>query len=183
MGTLRAASRIGFSAWRSLIPRRDEYVPPKGKANLLPGSPKWNRGWPVIACAFAFAILAASVVAAHLIAHAEYSRSFDSPASIEVRAHAAAIAASVEPWNRGFVARAHLLTLWVEGKDLLEAGDYNAAVDVLDSAYRQDVGNVELLALYQQAQAVQAEETNRKAHLQHGHEGPGGTLLPEDVER
>ncbi len=41
----------------------------------------------------------------------------------------------------------------------------------------------DLLALYREAQAVQSLETNRKAHLQHGHEGPGGTLRPTDVER
>jgi hypothetical protein len=72
---------------------------------------------------------------------------------------------------------------WLRGKQLLDAGDYNGAIATLDAAYRLDIGDAELLALYRQAQDAQALATNRKAHLQHGHEGPGGTLTPDQIER
>jgi hypothetical protein len=75
------------------------------------------------------------------------------------------------------------MSLWTQGEALLAAGDYNAAVDTLRLAYVAEVGNSELLALFKRAQAAQALATNKKAHLQHAHEGPGGTLRPEDVER
>ena len=50
-------------------------------------------------------------------------------------------------------------------------------------AYRNAVGDAEMLAYFKRIQAAWALDTNRKAHLQHGHEGPGGTLKPSDIER
>jgi hypothetical protein len=75
------------------------------------------------------------------------------------------------------------MVLWEQGQRHLAAGDYNRAVELLGEAYKADVGNSELLDLFKRAQITQALATNRKAHLQHAHEGPGGTLRPQDVER
>ena len=99
------------------------------------------------------------------------------------RADSARLAARLEPWNAEYARSARVLGLWELGQRQLDAGDYNGAVDSLRVAYGNDVGNSALLALFKRAQATQALATNRKAHLQHGHEGPGGTLRPEDIER
>ena len=99
------------------------------------------------------------------------------------RSAAARFAARIEPWDSRLVGRARVLARWEEGQRMLDAGNYNGAVEALREAYAGDVGNPELLTIFKRAQAEQALETNRKAHLQHGHEGPGGTLAPEDVER
>ena len=95
----------------------------------------------------------------------------------------AARAAALEPFNRAFTTRDLVFRKWVLGKRLLDSGDYEGAIAALDIAYRNDIGDAELLALYHKAQDVQSEATNRKAHLQHGHEGPGGTLTPDQIER
>ena len=74
------------------------------------------------------------------------------------------------------------MVYWLTGQQLLDAGDYLRPVTVLREAYRRDVGDKELLALFKRAQDIQAIATNKKAHLQHGHEGPGSSLRPQDVE-
>jgi hypothetical protein len=132
-----------------------------------------------VAVALALTLAAAGL---HLAAGAAASRAYTA-ATLSERAAAARLASGLEPWDRDLARQASVLTLWDEGERLLEVGDYNAAVDTLREAYRADVGNAELLALFKEAQEIQALDTNRKAHLQHGHEGPGGTLGPEDLER
>jgi tetratricopeptide (TPR) repeat protein len=118
----------------------------------------------------------------HYAARAFFDRA-NAPGSLTARADSARIAAVLEPWNGEFARSARVLRLWATGQRLLDAGDYNGAVDTLREAYSSDIGNAELLALFKRAQATQALETNKKAHLQHGHEGPGGTLQPGDIER
>jgi hypothetical protein len=69
------------------------------------------------------------------------------------------------------------------GTLLLRTGDYNGAVVVLGETYRMAVGDPAILAAFKRAQELQASATNKKAHLQHGHEGPGGVLRPDQIER
>jgi len=116
-------------------------------------------------------------------AQGAYHSSFDRALPVEYRAAAASRAHALAPWNAAYEQRSRMLAVWVLGEQQLARGDYEAAVATLDTAYRLDVGDPELLALDHQAQDAQALATNRKAHLQHGHEGPGGTLRPQDVER
>lgn len=132
----------------------------------------------------AFAVTALAIgLAAHAAAVSAYSRSFDTRSALAERASAADTAARLEPWNSQYRTRQAVLGGWLRGQQLLDAGKYNEAVAVLTEAYRLDVGNRGLLAIFVRAQDAQARETNRKAHLQHGHEGPGGTLTPGDLER
>jgi hypothetical protein len=141
-------------------------------------SPARGRLAVVVILGVSATVLAATML--HVTATAA-ARSAQEPGILTARAESAQLAAKIEPWNPGFVRRAHVLQLWVSGQRLLDA--YNGAYEALREAYAEDVGNAELLALFRRAQAVQALATNRKAHLQHGHEGPGGTLRPEDIER
>lgn len=66
---------------------------------------------------------------------------------------------------------------------LVPALSQRARAARLATAYRGDVGNAPLLALSKRAQHIQSDETVRKAHLRHGHDGPGGTLNPWDIAR
>ena len=140
-----------------------------------------NRHRAVLAIATALAVLLVAL-ALHVTAVAA-SRRAQEPGGLARRAGAARLAAKLEPWNTEFARRARVLGLWELGQRQLDAGDYNGAVDTLGVAYAHDVGNAALLELFKRAQATQALASNRKAHLQHGHEGPGGTLRPQDIER
>jgi len=128
------------------------------------------------------ALAVTAVLCAHAVALSASSRSAQ-PGDLTDRASSALLAARLEPWSSEYDRDARVLTLWANGQAALSAGDYARAVDLLSDAYRLDVGNGELLELFREAQAEQALSTNRKAHLQHGHEGPGGVLRPEDLER
>jgi uncharacterized protein HemY len=129
------------------------------------------------------ALLLIALVSGGAAAETSYRRTFNPHLSLEQRVDDARTARLLAPWSRAHRTREFVMVRWLAGRRLLDSGDYNAAVDVLREAYRRDVGDNELLVLFVKAQDVQASETNRKAHLQHGHEGPGGTLRPEDVER
>lgn len=125
------------------------------------------------ALAFALAVLIASAAIWHVFATSLYARSFMPQVPLADRASAASIAGRLEPWNARYTTRAMVMTGWLRGERLLEAGDYNAAVDVLAVAYRLDVGDQELLLLFREAQEVQSLKTVGKAHIQHGHDAPG----------
>jgi hypothetical protein len=146
-----------------------------------PATPRMHGLGGGVAIAAALAVLLAAL-ALHFTAVAAAQRAQE-PGPLARQAESARLAARLEPWNTEYARSARILGLWELGKQQLDAGDYNAAVDSLRVAYRNDIGNMALLALFRQAQATQALATNRKAHLQHGHEGPGGTLRPEDIER
>ncbi len=151
---------------------------------MNPSDPATHRGHVRrggVATVVALAVLLAAL-ALHLTAMAASQRAQE-PGSLARQADSAQLAAKLEPWNAEYARRSRVLGLWELGQRQLDAGDYNAAVDSLRVAYRNDVGNTALLALFKRAQATQTLATNRKAHLQHGHEGPGGTLTPEDIER
>lgn len=130
----------------------------------------------------AVVILAVVALSVHAIAVSSYRASIGN-GPISQRAESAQTAARLEPFRREFAAHAKHLTLWARGADLLKAGDYNRAVATLNQALRTGPDEPGLVALYREASRVQSIETVKKAHLQHGHEGPGGTLAPEDIER
>lgn len=127
--------------------------------------------------------LAASAVALHLRAQSTYRASLATGAALESRFADAYAAAALEPWNATYAQRKRLVAAWLRADTLLASGDYKGAVALLSSATGDTPAEPDLLALYREAQAVQSLETNRKAHLQHAHEGPGGTLRPTDIER
>ena len=141
-----------------------------------------SRNRLVVVAVLVAVIAIAVATAVHVAAVTAYRRAQE-PGDLARRVAAARQAAVLEPWNAQFVRRSRLMQQWARGKRMLDAGDYNGAVEELGDAYARDLGNLELLAQYKLAQETQALETNRKAHLQHGHEGPGGTLRPEDIER
>jgi len=128
-------------------------------------------------------VLALLVGAWLLVAAVSYQRSFSAEIPLVQRADFAQAAGTMEPWNRQYTTRALVMEQWQRGAALLADGDYNGAIAALDIAYRNDIGDEQLLALYHKAQDTQALATNRKAHLQHGHEGPGGTLTEQQIER
>ena len=141
-----------------------------------------RRAAAIVSLAVAATLLAG--LALHLTASsAERHASGSGSGSLAERTAQARLATRLEPWNPRFAHRAYVMQLWEAGQRDLAAGDYNGAVELLRQAYRADVGNAELLDLFLRAQATQTLATNRKAHLQHAHEGPGGTLRPQDVER
>jgi hypothetical protein len=142
-----------------------------------------RRGrWLAVVAAAAVA-LAIAAIAWHAYATLSYQRSFDAKLSLIARRDAAARAAHMEPWDAHFATRATVMRLWQHGSALLAQGAALPAMLELGEAYRLDVGDKELLALFKQSQAQLDYDSNRKAHLQHGHEGPGGTLRPQDLER
>lgn len=127
-------------------------------------------------------VLAAAILIAHAAAVYAYRMSLgDAP--IARRASYALTAARIEPFRAEYVAHSDHLRGWAAGARLLDSGDYNRAVAVLSAALGTGPDEPDLVALYRKASRIQALETNKKAHLQHGHEGPGGTLRPEDIER
>lgn len=132
------------------------------------------------------ALLCVLLVAAavwHLRAQAAYRASFAAGVPTMSRFADAHTAAALEPWDSRSAARRRYVAAWLRAETLLGAGDYKSAVILLSATMGSTPAEPDLLELYRRAQEVQALETNRKAHLQHGHEGPGGTLRPTDIER
>lgn len=119
----------------------------------------------------------------HAHAGTEFRASSSLGLPVEARYVRAHMAAALEPWNARYAARSQYVAAWLRGDTLLAAGAYNEAVALLSETIGRTLAEPDLLALYHQAQAAQAVDTNRKAHLQHAHEGPGGTLTPADIER
>lgn len=128
-------------------------------------------------------LLVSSFSATAIAANAAYRRSLDGSRTLGERLSDARVARCLAPWSAGYRTHEYVLAHWLGGRNLLEAGDYSGAVEELRLAYRNDVGDGPLLALFKRAQEIESLATNRKAHLQHGHEGPGSTLRPQDVER
>ena len=125
------------------------------------------------------AILLVVALAWHAFATWQLYLSRDARATLDARLSAARTATSMEPWNP--TARAD--HGYIVSQQLLVQGRYREAVEVMATAYKYAIGDAELLAYFKRVQEVWAVDTNRKAHLQHGHESPGGALKPGDVER
>ncbi len=146
------------------------------------------QAWPSTARrAAALAVVAlllfgAGAGAASWFADRAYGRTFDASRSLEARVADAQTARCLAPWSGTYRTREFVMVVWLGGKQRLDAGDYSGAVSALRQAYRRAVGDAELLGLFKRAQEVQAIATTKKAHLQHGHEGPGSSLTPQDVE-
>ncbi|NTU71396.1 MAG: hypothetical protein HGB10_06220 [Coriobacteriia bacterium] len=119
----------------------------------------------------------------HLAATSAHRASTQTGITARARYERAFVASALEPFDPRFSAREALVASWLRAQTLLAAGDYNAAMHTLESIVGRTHAEPDLLLLYREAQATQTAETNRKAHLQHGHEGPGGTLTPGDIER
>jgi hypothetical protein len=128
------------------------------------------------------AVLAVAIVATAVLAAAagfSYLRAGDTSLPLAARYSAATQALKLVPWLPAVRARQgylHSQVLFGEGRLL-------AATDAIAAAYRDAVGDPVLLAWFRKMQDALALNSNRKAHLQHGHEGPGGTLKPSDIER
>ncbi|MDR3685927.1 MAG: hypothetical protein P4L93_03060 [Coriobacteriia bacterium] len=129
------------------------------------------------------AVILVAALAVHLAAGSAYRRSFSASLPLTQRATAAEQASGLEPWDSRYATRAVVMRKWLHGSILLSQDAALPAMLELADAYRLDVGDAELLALFQKAQQQLSLDTNRKAHLQHAHEGPGGTLRPQDVLR
>lgn len=143
-----------------------------------PRTPRTQRRAATALVAVVLAAVVVLAVAWFGAAEIAYRASFSARSDLARREACARAAQRIDPWSRRYHAR----VTWLAGDAALAAGDYNRAVVLLGEAYRDQVGNRALLADFRRAQDLQALETNRKAHLQHGHEGPGGTLAPGDVE-
>jgi hypothetical protein len=123
-------------------------------------------------------LLVGLVLYGHVTAGNALGRSHDASLSLQQRLASAREARRLEPWRPAARSQAALL----EGTILVQQNDLDAAKRVLKAAYLQDRGNVELRALLADVNRQIEVRDARKAHQQHGHEGPGGSLAPEDVE-
>lgn len=114
----------------------------------------------------------------HAIALSAYAASKDAPTLAE-RAAGANRAASLEPWNRTFEVRA----IRLQAERLFDEREYDAAHALMQPVIAAGDGGREFVAYYHEVTRVWADKSSAKAHLQHGHEGPGGTLTTSDIER
>lgn len=64
---------------------------------------------------------------------------------------------------------------------LFEAGELEAAKEVLVEAWALDRDNTELREQMREINEAMVVRDSRKAHVLHGREGPGGELAPEDL--
>jgi len=132
------------------------------------------------AALFALALITTIAVIAgyHGYAHAAYRASFDN-APLAQRLESASRAAGLEPWIRIFEVR----RIRLEAERFFLAEDYDAAHGLMQPIIAAREGDAEFIEYYHVVNAEWVPASARKAHQQHGHEGPGGTLRPEDVER
>lgn len=151
---------------------------PVPEAEQVPRRPRVRAF--VVALALGVVLLAAAA-GVHVWATSAYSGSYSTSVPLEQRAAGAALAHRLEPWDERFATRATVMQEWLRGAQLLAQARYLPAVDALADAYRRDVGERELLALFVKSQELLTLNTNWKAHVQHAREGPGGSLRPQDV--
>ena len=144
---------------------------PREAPERLPGCA--GAGLAVIALVFAL------LLGWHAVASWNILVARDPGTSLDAEVKAAATARAMEPWNPATRAADG----YARSQKAYFQGHYPQAVDAMAEAYKDAIGDPEMLAYFKHIQAVMALATNRKAHLQHGHEGPGGTLKPGDIER
>ncbi len=134
----------------------------------------------------AAALMLVLAAALHGFGWWQFQRAADASLPTSQRLAAADTARRLEPFQAGWRARyGALRAQW--GYERAQAfyvqGKLTPAVDAMAEAYKYAVGNQVYLTYFTKLQDEWAAATNRKAHLQHGHEGPGGTLAPKDIER
>jgi len=129
---------------------------------------------------FSLAVITAVALltAYHGVAHAAFRAALgDRP--LETRIASAQRAFTLEPWNSSFEIR----LVRVKAERLFLAKDYDAAHSLMQPIVAAGDADAEFIAFYRAVNAEWIPWSAGKAHQQHGHEGPGGTLRPEDVER
>lgn len=131
-----------------------------------------------IACSLALIAAITLIAAYHGFAHTAYRSSFASQ-PFAARIDSASRAIALEPWNRTFEVR----RMRLEAERLFLAEEYDAAHALMQPVIAAREGDAEFVEYYHVVNAEWGAASARKAHQQHGHEGPGGTLRPEDVER
>jgi hypothetical protein len=130
--------------------------------------------------ALVIALLAVCAIAAlgtHLTAMRDLARSRDSSLALAARAQQAERAARLEPFRTDL----HSWSAELHGELLLRNGKLEEARSLLIAAYARDRSNTELRAVLRKVNLARIVRDSRKAHQQHGHEGPGGTLRPQDL--
>lgn len=133
-----------------------------------------------IALAATFTVLAvlAMFMTYHGVAFGAYRASFGD-ASLETRLANAERAVQLEPWNHSFEVR----RIRLEAEQLFVADEWDAAHKLMEPVIADRAGDAEFIEFYHTVNARWVPWSSGKAHQQHGHEGPGGTLRPEDIER
>ena len=134
-----------------------------------------------LAIAVAVVGLIAVIVLAsvHLVAQDALARSRDEALTPPERLAEAQTALRLEPWRRDIVGE----TAFIEGTILRDRGDLDGAKRVLVAALERESTDRRLRPLLVEVNREILVRDARKAHQQHGHEGPDGSLRPEDVER
>ena len=134
---------------------------------------------PVIVLAVVGLIAVTVLASVHLVAQDALARSRDEALTPPERLAEAQTALRLEPWRRDIVGE----TAFIEGTLLRDQGDLDGAKRVLVAALERDSTDRRLRPLLVEVNREILVGDARKAHQQHGHEGPGGSLRPEDVER
>lgn len=123
--------------------------------------------------------LAAVLAAAGLFVNAETSIATDRTLPLGARVSAADRMMRLRPFSTSTEVRYAIL----RGRQLFVAGQWAQAQTLLYETYLRNIGNQPLRRELSTVNlAIQARDAG-KAHRQHGHEGPGGTLQPGDIER
>lgn len=130
------------------------------------------------ALAIALLLSIALLASYHAAAHARYRASFGDDALL-ARISSADRARDLEPWNRTFEIR------WIrlEAERLFLAEEYDAAHALMEPVIAAREFDEDFVEYYHTVSQEWIAWSAGKAHQQHGHEGPGGTLDPEDVVR
>ena len=121
----------------------------------------------------------AAIAAIGVFVSHETAVAADVSVPLEVRADAARRVMRLRPFSRP----AEVTYAILEGRRLFAGGQWDESQALLYETYLRNIGNKPLRAELRTVNlAVQLRDAG-KAHKQHGHEGPGGTLRPEDIER
>jgi hypothetical protein len=133
-----------------------------------------------IALALVTLALIAAVSAIGLFASQETAIAANAALPLAARARAAKRVTQLRP----FSGSAEVTYAILEGRRLFQnEATWDEAQTLLYETYLRHIGNKPLRAeLSVVSKAIILRDAG-KAHKQHGHEGPGGTLRPEDIER
>lgn len=131
--------------------------------------------------ALALAALALVLVLGALGVYADglWTTTGDATASLSERVDAASTLRTLRPFDRA----ADVAYAMLRADQLVAREQWAAAQDILYRTYLDNIGNKPLRAKLREVNLMVIFISGSKAHRQHGHEGPGGTLRPEDVER